>query len=199
MEPICAGIEETRRKIMRTVSKAHHVAKGGHPNDWDPAADVHVALADHLARPLSSKQRDAHRRLLQTYMMPYPETMEDITGPIFEDLDVLLFGASLWRKVKVRWVDNIGRADTVAETSNSIILEALGKAITITLDRGKLAYTPWRFGNPARRLLWGTLVHEMLHAYLDCKTSWKWWKRLEKCGCGAEVVSRFRHTSGLSV
>lgn len=123
-----------------------------------PLSEVHAALAWHLRQRPNEHQSIALLRLSTAFAVPKSGLTPDLFIKAANDLDVVLFGGVLSQRTLISWED--------LSTQNGRLLRGTclgGKLrfkVQIKLDRAC-------FFVDSKEVLWGTLVHEMLHAYVD--------------------------------
>ena len=124
---------------------------------------AHRILHVKLNTSLDEEQGKAKQRLLHAYKKSDWRSDRMLLLRHFDGLDVLLFNGTLRDRVCVQWVKHgVLSPKTVASTC----IASGNMKIRIRLDQ-KLA---WFSLGQRRDFVWGTLVHEMLHAYLFLRT-----------------------------
>lgn len=134
--------------------------------------EAYGALAADVRLPLSPPRHRARSRIQHAFAqnLTHPDTFRDQLSTHLRDLDILLFNCALGGAIPAIWVaSGAGRwARTVHITSCN---RADKGSLTIELEEKLLSQPP--------AFVWGTLVHEMLHAY-----AMGWTLARETCACG---------------
>jgi len=124
-----------------------------------------MRLADHLSQPWTSAQISAHDTLRALYALPATEATILAVVP---HLDTLLFGAQLSSHLTVAIANLPLNKHKIVRgicLPRSVALAGV-TAARIRLNRTMLE-------QESRQEIWGTLVHEMLHAWLDLTADWR--------------------------
>ena len=131
--------------------------------------EAHRRLETYAHKSPTQRQQEARQRLLQAYDLPRERMTQDLFIKIFNDLDILLFHGLLQKRVRVRWdnftneqlglpLDNKGPVGAYTLGPQWLKQHVERTEIVLNAVRGLQAYN--------REIVWGGLIHEMLHAYL---------------------------------
>ncbi|KAK5112816.1 hypothetical protein LTR85_011150 [Meristemomyces frigidus] len=124
--------------------------------------EAYGRLRAFLSGPENDSERHAHNNLERAWSVPANSVTPDLYIKIFNDLDELLFDGQLCNRVLVTWEDLHG--DLLGNTSSRSNGNCCpADRIHIQLDRNM-------FYEESKAKVWGTLVHEMLHAYMFVMT-----------------------------
>lgn len=119
--------------------------------------EAYRRLSASLSGGLSAAQSAAIARLENAWRMPTSQTTPDLYIKIFNDLNLYLFDDQLRNRVHVGW-SNLG--DLYGRTGGRTTCECCPESrVELLLDKGT-------FREESKAKVWGTLLHEMLHAYL---------------------------------
>ena len=121
--------------------------------------EAYDQLHHFLRQSLSGSQEAAHQRIAKTWYQARHAHYADRDLPfrIFNDLDTLLFNNHLHHRIHLSWL-NLGRGRLLGQT----IYDSSKPRISIVLNASELLDDP---SGAAVPLLWGALIHEMLHAW----------------------------------
>ncbi|KAK6395349.1 hypothetical protein LTR65_000819 [Meristemomyces frigidus] len=126
------------------------------PNELVSSNEAYQSLRDFLSNSATDSEDRAHDRLENAWNMNH--ATPDLFIKIFNDLNELLFDNQLYNRVFLTWEDLpdelLGRTG-----SRSDCTCCPADRIQIQLDRAM-------FYEESKSKIWGTLVHEMLHAYM---------------------------------
>ena len=133
-------------------------------------------------------QREARKRLCNAYHIPWQEQTPDLFIKIFNDLDLVLFHGLLRDRVLLRW-DNVDLSlfpKVVAE--GGVVAGYTSEPLWLTqhIERTLIVLNISVFKHYNREATWGTLIHEMLHAYLYISTA---------CPANEQKCAKTRHAS----
>lgn len=130
-------------------------------------AQAHDNLIYSLQQPLNSEQASAMQRLQYQFSFPKDSLNPELLTQAMSDLDTVLFQNILQGKMKIEWADLL------------VTRRRMLHGICLPYDIGWSGITKVRIRlNKAmlrmlsKETIWGALVHEMLHGYLDLSCSW---------------------------
>lgn len=136
-------------------------------NDSSPAR-AHENLMSSLLQPLNAEQVSAMRRLQYQFPFPKDSLNPELLTQATSDPDTVLFQNHLQGKMKIE------RADLL------VMRRRMLHGICLPYDIGQSGITKVRIRlNTAmlrmlsKETIWGALVHEMLHGYLDVSCDWR--------------------------
>jgi hypothetical protein len=134
------------------------------PSKRPPLPDVvsvHDACALLQRRPVEPQQQtEARRRILNIFTEPSPPLQPDIFIKAATDLDLLLFNGVLRGHITITWKTiPLSHGVLVRGTCQTLFARTRFRRMRIALNKTL-------FHEGARWEVLGTLVHEMLHAYL---------------------------------
>lgn len=126
---------------------------------------AHAQLAQFLSTPMTADQVSAWSRLESVIAVAQTNTYQNQLLDSFGDLDEVLFDGTLAGRVKVMLRDMVVPADRIIR----------GQCHPAAVGRHGVTKCEIRLNNRIMDMddkmdVWGTLIHEMLHAYLDLHT-----------------------------
>ncbi|KAM0722698.1 hypothetical protein Q7P37_002139 [Cladosporium fusiforme] len=131
------------------------------------AAKAHENLIAALEQPLNAEQTSAMQRLRSAFAIPRVQLTPDLFTLAMADLDLVLFNNALHDYIKIEWADMTVTPSRMLR-GISLPYDVSWSGITkvrIRLNKAMLHLDP-------KQEIWGTVIHEMLHAYLDLKCGW---------------------------
>ena len=155
-------------QTFRTISNKKHIThskpckrKPQHPRV--PVHQTHLDLINSFQQPLTSAQHAALARLHALFALPKQSLALELFSPIIADLDTVLFNDLLSPRVIVEWalmtrqIRGISLPYDFSRSGISMVYIRLNKLL---------------FKRESKEEIWGTVLHEMLHAYLDLTSNW---------------------------
>ena len=154
--------------------------------------EAHRVLEFASVKPLSEPQAAAKSRLIQLYDS-FAAIGRDFVYEAFLDLDEVLFQGTLRHRVYIEW------SDAPRTTRNSIAFVTRPSISPLGLPRTTIhldSKWAWLGGAPdnrwcySRQRVWGSLIHEMLHCFLQIMVARPYGLDLadqEVCHCHAKV------------
>lgn len=172
------SIRYTELRILQDPSiKPGHTAWRPFPTRTDSSQAQRLLSAYTLIKPQQPKaQLGARARLETAFAQADAGINPDLVFEIFNDLDKVLFGSTLRSRVLVEWKD---RSHFSKKQVAKVYVK---KGCRI---RPHIILSTRLFSYP-KAFVWGTLVHEMLHAYSAIMT------RLEDTSSNSEVNRKTR-------
>ncbi|KAK5123085.1 hypothetical protein LTR85_003281 [Meristemomyces frigidus] len=152
---------------------------------------AHRELLKTLNRPLTPAQVQPRYRIWRAFSTCGPTTSQHTLLEAFNDIDVLLFGGILRHRVHVQWTPQLGHETWLGTCSPPHSAGNDSPRIMIELVQD---HTWYESRTNRRAYEWGTLIHEMLHAYLWVTTGGADDK---VCTCKARVVHGPRWTAAI--
>ena len=150
-----------------------------------PLVDAHKELFNfnfnHLHRPLGVTQHEARVRLLSIFLARSPTVGPEALLTASNDPDILLFDGVLRHRVHVHWVHKedgywVGMCRSARNITN------VSARVRVDINTAHASHA----GRSDEYLYaWGTLIHEMLHAYLEIVTGGR---VRETCICTTKVL-----------
>ena len=128
-----------------------------------PVPQSHLNLLAALSLPPSTTQTAALTRLRTLFALPKSHTTFSTFSQIITDLDTVLFSNFVSPYTIVEWARMTRRV-------RGITLPYDLSRSGISMVHIRLNKTMFRL--EAKEEIWGTVLHEMLHAYLDLTTGW---------------------------
>jgi hypothetical protein len=125
--------------------------------------ETHLNLINALSLPPTAAQIAALTRLHTLFALPKTQLTFSTFSPIITDLDTVLFSDLLSPHTIVEWARMTRRI-------RGITLPYDFSRSGISMVHIRLNKTMFRLD--AKEEIWGTVLHEMLHAYLDLTTGW---------------------------
>jgi len=160
---------------------------GSHPA-WRPVSrpiaveEAYKVLESKLTHGMTPTQFHAQERMLALYSRSRWKRSRIDLLKAFNDLDILLFHGVLRNRVHLQWIRH-GKSQEglIAWTAppHSDINPSHRIRIDMTVEGAWYGYSA-EWGRPD---VWGTLIHEMLHAYLLIMSG----RRCETCLCSAKT------------
>lgn len=139
----------------------------GSPAKRFPVQQVHQNLIDHLAQPPRPKQEAAHLRLRAAFLAPAEHLSPSFFDAVIADLDTLLFNDALGDRVYTDWANmTVTRRRMLRGISLPYDICRSG------ISKVRVRLNKRMFGIDSKDEIWGTVVHELLHAYLDLMSNW---------------------------
>jgi hypothetical protein len=158
--------------------------------DWrpypKPALDIdgaHSVFLSNIYTPFDREQHEAYRKLRALFERPAKNRKKSLVYEAFGYLDVILFQGMLKSRVKIGYFKKLWNKDAPAETRPAYHPDSQSRWIVLAFLESTLSGidSKWRY---SRAWAWGTLIHEMLHAYHLILIDGPAW---ETCTCGALV------------
>ena len=156
----------------------------------DHLYEAHRALAALLDQPWTQAQHEAHARLRKAWQLDRREPRHYIVRGIFHDLDTTLFQGSLRSQTKASYsiMPMVLGHTAQARHWPFKIPVIMPKRTKIELHPYKAYYKPQEDVNEGRPVIWGILIHEMLHGWIAARLKYPWRTAMEKCRCGQRAV-----------
>jgi len=126
------------------------------------SAQAHEDLIFSSQQPLNSEQTSAMQRLQYQFSFPIDSLNTRLLTQAMSDLDTVLFQNILQGKMKIEWADLLVTRKRMLHgicLPYDIGWSGITK-VRIRLNRAMLQML-------SKETIWGALVHEMLHGYLD--------------------------------
>lgn len=147
---------------------------------------AHAQLSEHLHCPRTPAQDAARRRLLSFYKDFDSDTDRKALLKVLNDLDLVLFHGTLRNRVYIEWYGDFKFSSTVAWCDHAHTGYNHSNRTSIHLDTNRAWFNVTL---PTKHHVLGTLIHEMMHAYLFIVTGAMDIPEVqETCVCKARVV-----------
>jgi hypothetical protein len=115
---------------------------------------------------MNGKQTAALFRLHMAFSAPREDLSPEFFAPVIRGLDVVLFCGCLADRIFVDWVD-------MPATSRRT-LQGLALPCGVSrISKVQIRLNKAMFKTDTKESIWGTLVHEMVHAYLALTCGWR--------------------------
>ena len=127
---------------------------------------VHQDLVANLSQPMNGKQTAAQFRLRMAFSVTKEHLSPDFFTPVIRDLDTVLFSGCLSDRTLVDWkhMPNTSRRTLFGLT--------LPHGIS-RISKVEIRLNTVMFDASSKENIWGTVVHEMVHAYLTLTSGWR--------------------------
>jgi len=162
--------EEAPRPVI-LKSKGHKRSaippKESSPRQRVSAQQAHTDLVANLSQPMNGKQTAALFRLRMAFSTAKKQHLSpEFFAPVIKDLDNVLFKGCLSDRILVDWVDMPATSRRMLRGVSlpygiSRILKVKIRLNTVMLEAS------------TKEEIWGTVVHEMVHAYLALRSGWR--------------------------
>jgi hypothetical protein len=152
---------QTPRPVSPKPKRASRKTNPQHPRV--AVHQTHQNLISALSLSPTSAQRAALTRLQTLFALPKSRLALETFSPIITDLDTVLFSNLLSPYLIVEWA-------LMTRQIRGITLPYDFSRSGILMVHIRLNKTMFRL--EAKEEIWGTVLHEMLHAYLDLTTGW---------------------------
>lgn len=140
------------------------------------ADEAFASLVRSMEREPGVPQQQSRGRIQQAFRATTPETIQSMIDGTLGDFDTLLFDGRLSTKIPVMWRPMPeGKLGSASRTEGGVA--GTGARLTVFLST---LLVPLAAHDPA--LVWGTLIHELLHCYALILSL-----RKEICRCGEWV------------
>jgi hypothetical protein len=161
--------EEAPRPVkLQSKSRAHNATAINKPSLRRVSAkQAHRNLIASLSQPANGKQTATLFRLRTAFPMTEEHLRPEFFAPVFADLDTVLFGGCLRNRMLVDWANMPSISPRMVRGVSSphrISISGIAK-VRIRLNKAV-------FESDTKEDIWGTIVHEMLHAYLAVTSNW---------------------------
>jgi hypothetical protein len=148
--------------------KRSSVPKTEHFQQRVSAWQVHQDLLKTLDQPLNQHQQAALFRLQMAFLPTRDHLSPETFAPVIADLDTVLFKGRLKDNIIIEWAE-------MTVTRRSMLR---GISLPYDINRSGISKVRIRLNEAMFRLdpkeeIWGTVVHELLHAYLDLESNWR--------------------------
>lgn len=151
---------KTQNKVTPALAKSS-------PLKRFPVQQVRQNLISQLAQPPRPKQEAAHLRLRAAFLAPAEHLSPSFLDAVIADLDTLLFNDALGDRVYIDWADmTVTRRRMLRGISLPYDICRSG------ISKVRVRLNKRMFGIDSKEEIWGTVVHELLHAYLDLVSNW---------------------------
>jgi len=151
-------------------SKGHErsatASKEASPRRRVSAQQAHTDLVANLGQAMNGKQTAALFRLRMAFSTTKQHLSPEFFAPVIKDLDNVLFNGCLSDQTLVDWVD-------MSATSRRILR---GVSLPCGISRTsnvKIRLNTAMLEASTKEEIWGTVVHEMMHAYLALMSGWR--------------------------
>ncbi|KAK4547316.1 hypothetical protein LTR36_000971 [Oleoguttula mirabilis] len=155
-------MQDIGREDLRILQARHYIPSGRDNYHGIRHCHIHATAYEDLyislSRPLDRQQQQARARLHRAWNLPSWQTTPDLYIKIFNDLDLLLFAGQLYKRVCISWKD-LDNIEASALTWARMPFGWWHRRIRIHLGRSLYLESP-------KAVVWGTVIHEMLHAYI---------------------------------
>lgn len=119
-----------------------------------------------LSQPINGKQTAALFRLRVAFSITKEDLSPEFFAPVIADLDTVLFDGCLGDRILVSWVD---MPSTSRRTLRGVSLpRGVSRVSKVDIRLNKAM-----FEGDAKEDVWGTVVHEMMHAFLILACGWR--------------------------
>lgn len=148
-------------------ASVHHIDATERHHPRVSPAQAHEDLTSHLQQPLTAAQSSAMSRLQSAFTPPLDQLTPSLLTQAIPDLDTVLFNSTLTPHIKIEWA-NLTVKPTRILRGITLIHDIDWRGITkvrIRLNKAMLRVD-------SKEEIWGTIVHEMLHAWLDTRCGW---------------------------
>ena len=130
------------------------------------ARQAHSQLVASLSQPMNGKQTAALFRLRMAFSARKEHLSAEFFAPAIKDLDTVLFSGCLGDRIIVDWVN--------MPTTSRRILQGISLPHGISrITKVKIRLNRVMFEGESKEDIWGTVVHEMVHAYLALTCGWR--------------------------
>ena len=123
-------------------------------------------LTADLSHPMNGKQTAALFRLRMAFSTTKEDLSPEFFAPVIKDLDTILFNGCLGDRTLVDWVD---MPSTSRRTLRGV---SLPRGVS-RIFRVDIRLNRAMFAADSKEDIWGTVVHEVVHAYLMLACGWR--------------------------
>lgn len=132
-----------------------------------PVKQAHQELVTNLAQQPTAYQAAAHTRLRTAFLTNKKYLCPEVLAPTITDLDTFLFNGVLGDRIWIDWAKvTVSRRSMLRGISLPYDFSRSG------ISKVRIRLNTAMFGIDEKEEIWGTVVHEMLHAYLDLTSNW---------------------------
>lgn len=161
--------EEAPRSV-EMKSKVHEssgaAVKTSSPRRRVSAQEAHYIPTANLSQPTNGKQTAALFRLRMAFSTTKEHINPEFFVPVIRDLDTVLFSGCLGDRILVQWRD-------MPSTSRHTLRGVSLPCGISRISKVKIRLNTVMFGESTNENIWGTVVHEMIHAYLALMSGWR--------------------------
>jgi hypothetical protein len=128
---------------------------------------AHRNLVTSLEQPANGKQTAALCKLRMAFATVKDDLSPEFFPSVITDLDTVLFGGYLNDRTVIEWTD-------LSVTSRPM-LQGVSKPCSISrsgISKVRIRLNKALFVSGTKEEIWGTVVHEMLHAYMALTSGW---------------------------
>jgi hypothetical protein len=161
--------EEAPRPVIlksKGIERRATVSKEASPQRRVSAQQAHTDLVANLSQPMNGKQTAALFRLRMAFSTTKQHLGPEFFAPVIKDLDTVLFNGCLGDRISVDWVD-------MPATSRRILRGVSLPCGIRRISKVKIRLNTATLETSTKEEIWGTVVHEMIHAYLALMSGWR--------------------------
>jgi len=131
------------------------------------AKQAHRNLIANLSQPANGKQTAALFRLRMAFATMKDDLRPEFFAPVVRDLDMVLFDGRLSNRILIDWTEMPSTSPRMVRGVSSPHRISRSGIAKVRIRLNKAA-----FASDSKEEVWGTIVHEILHAYLDLASNW---------------------------
>ena len=152
-----------RPKVHESSTAA---VNGPSPRRRASAQQSYQDLIANLSQPMNGKQTAALFRLRMAFLVPKEDLRPEFFTPVIKDLDTVLFSGCLGDRILVEW------KDMPSKSRRTLLGVSLPYGIC-KISRVHIRLNIAMFEVSTKEDIWGTVVHELVHANLALSSGWR--------------------------
>jgi hypothetical protein len=148
------------------LDRSATASKEASPQRRVSAQQAHTDLVANLSPPMNGKQTAALFRLRMAFSTTKQHLSPECFAPVITDLDNVLFNGCLGDRILVDWVE-------MPATSRRMLRGVSLPCGVSRISKVKIRLNTAMLEASTKEEIWGTVVHEMVHAYLALMSGWR--------------------------